>query len=131
VLPIYLDYSSGVPIYIQVKEALKNAVRTGTYSNGAQLPTVRQMAVQLTINANTVARAYSELEREGVISTQQGRGTFVTLSQNVDYNKLSKLHQMTKKLLQDAQKLGFQSEDIVAMIENIRHKPGYYEEKEV
>ncbi|MCX7781084.1 MAG: GntR family transcriptional regulator, partial [Negativicutes bacterium] len=70
-----LDYTSGVPIYVQVKEALKNAIRSGTFAQGAQLPTVRQLAIQLKINANTVARAYTELERENVISSQQGRGT--------------------------------------------------------
>ncbi len=121
-LPINLDYTSGIPIYVQLKEALKNSVRTGTYSQGSQLPTVRQLAVELKINANTVSRAYAELEREGVLSTQQGRGTFVTLSQEIDYDKLAKLEKLTVRFWGDAQKLGFYDEDIQAMFESVRNK---------
>lgn len=77
VLLIKIDTKSGVPVYIQLKEGLKLLILTGVYAQGAKLPTVRQMAVDLRVNSNTVARSYSELEREGIISTQQGRGTFV------------------------------------------------------
>lgn len=72
-----LDLKSGIPIYIQLKEKIKLAVATGKYPPGAKLPTVRQMAVDLRINANTVARVYSELESEGFLATRQGKGTFV------------------------------------------------------
>jgi len=63
--PITLNYTNGIPIYVQIKEAYRNAVLTGAFAQGTQLPTVRQLAVQLKINANTVSRAYAELEREG------------------------------------------------------------------
>jgi GntR family transcriptional regulator len=119
-LPISLDYTSGVPIYVQLKEAIKNAVRAGAYPQGAQLPTVRQMAVQLKINANTVSRAYTELEREGVISSQQGRGTFVTLDREIDYQKLTQLERMVERLLSEADGLGFTVSDVLAVLENIR-----------
>lgn len=121
-LPISLDFTSGVPIYVQLKEALRSAVRAGTYSYGAQLPTVRQLAVQLKINANTVSRAYAELEREGVISSQQGRGTFVTLPQSVDHDKLTELERRTEILVEEAEKLGFDADDVLALVENIRRK---------
>jgi GntR family transcriptional regulator len=130
-LPLTLDYTSGVPIYVQLKEAIKNAVRAGAYSQGAQLPTVRQMAVQLKINANTVSRAYTELEREGVISSQQGRGTFVTLPQDIDYRKLAELERMVEQLLKDAREIGFSADDVTAVLDNIRRLTLHASDKEV
>lgn len=130
-LPITLDYTSGIPIYVQLKESIKNAIRAGAYSQGAQLPTVRQMAVQLKINANTVSRAYTELEREGVISSQQGRGTFVTLPQDIDYQKLAKLERMVEQLLRDARNIGFTADDVSAVLDNLRRLNLHANEKEV
>jgi GntR family transcriptional regulator len=68
---------SGVPIYIQLVDQVKRAVALGTLSPGEQLPTVKALALDLTVNANTVARAYRELERDRVIETSPGRGSFV------------------------------------------------------
>lgn len=76
-MPFNLKFDSGIPIYIQLKEAIKLAIATGKYPPGSQLPTVRQLAVELKINANTVSRVYAELEGEGVLDTRQGKGTFV------------------------------------------------------
>lgn len=73
-----LDLASGVPVYRQIIDQVLLAVATGTLQGGRQLPTVRQVAVDLAINPNTVLRAYRELEIRGAISTQQGIGTFVT-----------------------------------------------------
>ncbi len=73
-----LDLASGVPVYRQIIDQVLLAVAAGTLVGGVQLPTVRQVAVDLAINPNTVLRAYRELELRGVISTQQGIGTFVT-----------------------------------------------------
>ncbi|MDO8586723.1 MAG: GntR family transcriptional regulator [Armatimonadota bacterium] len=72
-----LDQTSPMPIYAQVTEQVKWAVTSGRLKRGEQLPTVRQLAVELRVNPNTVARAYAELERMGLIATQRGRGTFV------------------------------------------------------
>lgn len=68
---------SGVPIYIQLREQLLRAIGAGVLVPGAQLPTMRQVAVALKIDLNTVQRAYAELERDGVLATTRGRGTFV------------------------------------------------------
>ena len=68
---------SGIPIYIQLREQLLRAIGTGILAPGAQLPTMRQVAVALKIDLNTVQRAYAELERDGVLVTTRGRGTFV------------------------------------------------------
>lgn len=72
-----LDLQSGIPIYRQIIEQVKYAVAIGDLVTGDQLPTVRQLAVDLSINPNTVARAYRELEMEGILDTHQGSGTFV------------------------------------------------------
>lgn len=72
-----VDPRSGVPIYLQVIEQIKRSVALGILSSGEQLPTVKQLALDLTINPNTVAKAYRELERDGVIETAPGRGSFV------------------------------------------------------
>ncbi len=72
-----VDPRSGVPLYLQLTQQVKRAVALGTLSPGEQLPTVKALALELVINANTVARAYRELEREQVIETSPGRGSFV------------------------------------------------------
>jgi len=76
-LDFRLDPKSGVPFYRQIIEQVKFAIARGGLVQGNQLPTVRQLAVDLSVNPNTVVRAYRELEIEGVLSTQQGSGTFV------------------------------------------------------
>ncbi len=73
-----LENSSGVPVYRQIIDQVLTAISTGTLTSGAQLPTVRQVAVDLEINPNTVVRAYRELEIRQVLMTQQGMGTFIT-----------------------------------------------------
>ena len=72
-----VDPRSGVPLYLQLIEQIKRAVALGTLAAGEQLPTVKALAVDLIINPNTVARAYRELERDRVIETSPGRGSFV------------------------------------------------------
>ena len=72
-----LDLQSGVPVYRQLIDQVMGGIATGTLAGGRQLPTVRQVAVDLSINPNTVVRAYRELEIRGVLETQQGTGTFI------------------------------------------------------
>lgn len=74
---IRLDPQSGVPIYRQIIDQVTGGIAAGTLHEGVQLPTVRQLAVDLSINPNTVIRAYSELEIRGVLNTEQGTGTFI------------------------------------------------------
>ena len=72
-----IDASDPLPIYAQLDRAIRMAIATGKLRRGDQLPTVRQLAVDLRINANTVAKVYAELERTGVVETHRGVGTFV------------------------------------------------------
>ncbi len=90
-MKIRIDPDSTVPIYAQIVQAVKYAVATGGLSPGEQLPTVRELAAGLRINPNTVARAYDQLDQDRVISTQQGRGTFVR--ERPDQDHLTKVRQ--------------------------------------
>ena len=72
-----LDFRSGVPVYIQIVEQVQAHLASGVLKPGEQLPTVRQMASELRVNFNTIARAYRMLDEAGLISTQQGRGTYI------------------------------------------------------
>ena len=74
---VTIDTRDRTPIYAQLERALRAAIATGRLQAGDQLPTVRQLAVDLSVNANTVARVYAELERAGVIETRRGVGSFV------------------------------------------------------
>jgi GntR family transcriptional regulator len=74
---IQLDFRSGQPIYLQIVEQIRQMVASGELQPGDQLPTVRQLATDLRVNFNTVARAYRLLDEAGLISTQHGRGTYV------------------------------------------------------
>ncbi len=78
-MPVHfqLDTASGVPFYRQVIDQVLGGIATGALATGERLPTVRALAVELAVNLNTVARAYKELEIRGVLTTQQGSGTFV------------------------------------------------------
>src|SRR6187402_282861 len=75
---VTIDTRDRTPIYAQLERALRAAIATGRLQVGDQLPTVRQLAVDLSVNANTVARVYAELERAGVIETRRGVGSFIS-----------------------------------------------------
>ncbi len=84
-----VDPRSGVPIYLQIIEQIKRSIALGVLQAGEQLPTVKQLAVDLTVNPNTVARAYRELERDAVIETAPGRGSFVRANGVTDLPKVA------------------------------------------
>ena len=72
-----IDPDSGVPVYLQIVQGVKRSIALGSLREGEQLPSVREVAEQLTVNPNTVAKAYQNLERDGVVDTRKGVGTFV------------------------------------------------------
>jgi DNA-binding transcriptional regulator YhcF (GntR family) len=90
-----LDLSSGVPVYRQLIDQVLGAIASGALRSGEQLPTVRQAAVDLEINPNTVIRAYRELEIRGILTTHQGTGTFVS-NEPVEQNGLERQRQLTQ-----------------------------------
>ena len=79
-----IDPRSGVPIYLQLTDQIKRAVAVGALTAGERLPTVKALAMQLALNSNTIAKVYRDLEREGVIETAPGRGSFVTGNGTLD-----------------------------------------------
>jgi GntR family transcriptional regulator len=110
-----IDPKSGVPLYRQVIEQVKFSIARGRLKPGDRLPTVRQLAVDLSINPNTVIRAYRELEIEKVLETQQGSGTFVG-HQRPDVDALERermLDQILTDLLARASSYGFTVEDVL------------------
>ena len=108
-MDISIDPKSGVPLYRQIIESVKFAIARGDVGPGDKLPTVRQLAVDLEVNPNTVIRAYREMEIEGVLDPQQGSGTFVTDHQpEVDALERSRmLDQILTELLARASSYGF------------------------
>ena len=110
-----IDPKSGVPFYRQIIEQTKFAIARGDLQPGDKLPTVRQLAVDLSVNPNTVVRAYREMEIEGVIETQQGSGTYVG-RKNVEMDQLEHqrmLDQILTELLARAQSYGFTLEEVL------------------
>lgn len=98
-MDIRIDPDSAVPIYQQIVHSIKHQVATGRLKPGEQLPTVRELAADLRINPNTVARAYDQLDSDSVISTQQGRGTYVR--ERPDQAHLTRIRQEQLKALMD------------------------------
>jgi len=112
---IHLDFRSGVPIYTQIVEQVKQQVVGGKLKPGDQLPTVRALALELRVNFNTVARAYRLLDEASIISTQQGRGTYILdVPPPERTNKLRQqaLEALTRDYLNEAYRLGCSSDEI-------------------
>lgn len=111
-----LDTQSGLPIYRQIVDWVRVRTAGGQLRPGEQLPTVRQMAVDLNVNYNTVARAYLELERMGVVNTLQGKGTFVaTPTVPIDQVVRSqKLRNLVTEFLSRTAEFGFGPEEVIA-----------------
>ncbi len=116
-----LDLKSGVPFYRQIIDQVKSAIVTGAITPGDRLPTVRQLAVDLSINPNTVSRAYMEMELTGLVDTQMGSGTFVS-HQKVDRDDMERrriLDQICQEFLARASSHGFSLDDL---LENLKHR---------
>jgi GntR family transcriptional regulator len=118
-LQIQLDVKSGVPFYRQVIDQVKAAIATEAIGPGDRLPTVRQLAVDLSINPNTVSRAYTELELTGLVETQMGSGTFVGTRSverdDVEHRRL--LDQLCQDFLARVSTHGFTLDDVLQNLE--------------
>ncbi len=118
-LTLHLDFRSGLPIYTQIVEQVQSQLANGILKPGDQLPTVRALAEELRVNFNTIARAYRMLDEARIISTQQGRGTYITEvpSQKVTEKlKRESLIALTERFINEAQRLGFSERDISQMV---------------
>ena len=110
-----IDQKSGIPIYVQIMDRIKHLIATGTLQSGQQLPTIRELAVNLTINLHTVAHAYAELEREGFLTIQRGRGTFITdghVEQELGALRVQKLQTLVESLFAEIVNLGYEPDEV-------------------
>ena len=115
-IAFHLDTRSGVPAYLQLVQEVKQALRLGLLEVGDQLPTVREVVEQVIINPNTVLKAYRELEREGLVASRPGQGTFIiqTLAATAPAS-LASLRRSLTRWLRDAHEAGLDEESILAL----------------
>jgi len=116
-IEFHLDTRSGVAPYLQIVQQVKQALHLGRLEVGDQLPTVREVIAQITINPNTVFKAYRELEREGLVTSRQGQGTFVqrTLA-STSLASQAALRQSLLQWLQSAYEAGLDGESVLALL---------------
>jgi GntR family transcriptional regulator len=120
-----LDLHSGVPVYRQIIDQVRGGMASGALGVGDQLPTVRQLAVDLSINPNTVARAYRELELGGLLETHQGTGTFIS-AQKVrggEVERSRQLAQIVGECMARAGAAGFTVEDLIHQLHELVPEP--------
>jgi GntR family transcriptional regulator len=123
---VSIDPHDRTPIYAQLERGLRAAIATGRLRAGDQLPTVRQLAVDLRVNANTVARVYADLERAGVLETRRGVGSFISAAAPAEarptQERARRLRAFVTRVLSDADAAGFTIADLLAELATHRHK---------
>ena len=120
-----IDASHPMPLYAQLERSIRFAIATGRLGIGEQLPTVRQLAVDLRINANTVAKVYNELERAGVVETRRGIGTFVSDNHSeskASQNDEKQLRDLADRYVAEASAHGFSLDDLIEHLQSRRKK---------
>jgi len=124
---VTIDSGDPTPIYAQVERGFRAAIATNRLRPGDQLPTVRQLAVDLQINANTVARVYAELERAGVIETKRGVGSFITATPAQAHpprERERRLRGFVTRVLAEADAVGFTIDEVIEALRAYRQKGG-------
>ena len=120
-----VDSKSPTPIYAQLDRSIRAAIATGSLQAGMQLPTVRQLAVDLAVNANTVAKVYAQLERDGILETRRGVGTFVREAptpQAARTHRERELRELIRRFVGDAALLGFTLPELLIQLRNEEKK---------
>lgn len=116
---LVIDFRSGQPIYLQIVEQIRQKVANGELKPGDQLPTVRQLAAELRVNFNTVARAYRLLDEAGLISTQHGRGTYIWETpspETLQTIRQQGLESLTRRYLAQAAQLGCAPAEVAQVV---------------
>lgn len=114
-MQIVVDLTSKIPIYVQIIDQVKHMIATGELGPEDQLPTVRQLATDLRVNFNTIARAYRILDDEGLISTQHGRGTYIlplASEKNGELLRRQDIEWLTRHYLNEAASLGYTADEV-------------------
>jgi GntR family transcriptional regulator len=120
-----IDFRSGIPIYLQIVDQIKQKMLTGELSPDDQLPTVRSLATDLRVNFNTVARAYRILDETGLISTQQGRGTYILVKPDPAATHLLQqrtLNELTEQFVAEALLNGATPDQVLDFVKNELNK---------
>ena len=121
-----IDTRDATPIYAQIEHGLRAAIATGRLHTGDQLPTVRQLAVELSVNANTVARVYADLERSGVLETRRGVGSFVTAATARAHPPREhdrRIRRFVTRLLAEADAAGFTYDELMTALAEHADEP--------
>ncbi|GAB4398563.1 MAG: GntR family transcriptional regulator [Anaerolineales bacterium] len=119
-MKIQIDLRSDVPVTSQIVTQIQQSLATGALKPGDQMPTVRALATELRVNFNTVARAYRVLDESGIISTQQGRGTFIMEQPPPEASSALRreaLSTLARRYLEESQRLGFSPEESLQAVE--------------
>ena len=120
-----IDNTDKTPVYAQLERGIRSAIATGRLVVGDQLPTVRQLAVDLRVNANTVAKVYAFLERAGVLETRRGVGTFIaarTATPQEEVVRRTELSRLVDRFLAELSHHGFHVDDVLPEIEKRRQQ---------
>ncbi|MCR5754716.1 MAG: GntR family transcriptional regulator [Acetatifactor sp.] len=125
---IVLDYRDKRPLYEQVTEKLAHLIIRGALAPGEKMPSVRQLALELSVNPNTIQRAYAQLEQDGYLYSVVGKGNFVSETFEWKIGKLKELKKELTALISQAQTAGMTKEDIIALISDIYSRADHKEE---
>lgn len=121
----HVNESSGIPVYLQLREQILHAISKGQLRPGDQLPTVREVAVDLRINPNTVNRAYAELERDGILTSRRGKGTFIAQTRPASgAHKQDRLLDIGRRALAESQAFGFTADELISGIKRVSSARG-------
>ena len=126
---VAIDQHDSTPIHAQIERGLRAAIAAGRLRTGDQLPTVRQLAVELRVNANTVARVYALLERDGVLETRRGVGSFISASPEharppAEHQR--RLKAFVTRVLADADAAGFTLDEVIVEVDTHRNPTLYH-----
>ena len=117
---INLDYKDKRPIYEQISDKLKELMVIGAFPENTRLPSVRSLAVDLSINPNTIQRAYAELERQGYVYSIKGKGSFVAETEKLRDLKVDEIKERLIEALDNAKKIGMSDEETMKVVKNRR-----------
>ena len=119
---IHIDKTSRLPIYDQIKDQVKGLIHAGQIKTGDQLPTIRELSVELSVNFNTVAFAYRDLVSEGVIITERGKGTFVASTpgeEEMQTIRRTTLQKLLETLVKETERLGYSRDEVNQAFDNL------------
>jgi GntR family transcriptional regulator len=117
------EFNASKPIYLQIVDRINRQIVSKELKAGEKLPSVRDMAIQFSVNPNTIQRTYSELEREGILESRRGQGTFVTEQEDrlIQQREILKLEQI-QLFVQIMQEMGFSSDEIISGLQDHLYK---------